>query len=148
MHPDEFEARLRFWGRVYGPAPPSEWDEDSSHGSGALTGCLIDFLRVGIVSGAEPEHLTARGRESEGGAKPMKAHPQADEIDVLCCQLYREGRLAALVLRANYCMRGPRREKLPWVSGIYGAHVSRRQFGEALVAARGWMFLALQAKAA
>ena len=104
MEAYELEKELRHWGRVYGPAPETEWEEDSSNGSGLLTGCLIDFIRVGIITGTEQERividrscpelpeqivvgsLTARGKESQGGAKPMKAHPVADR----CAQRHRD----------------------------------------------------------
>lgn len=148
MDQGELERLLRIWGRVYGPAPAQEWEEDSSHGSGALTGCLIDFLRVGVVSGPEPEGITARGKQSEGGAKPMAAHPVADHLDHLCVVLYGEHRLASVVLRAHYCMRGHRKEKLPWVSGVIGQRISRRRFAAELDFARSWMSVAMAKKAA
>jgi hypothetical protein len=136
---EALEGMLRTWGRVYGPPPPDEWAEDSSLGAGALTGCLIEFMRVGIVYGRESDKLTARGRESQGGAKPMKAHPVADQIDHLCVALYAENRIRAVVLRANYCIRGPRAEKLPWVSKAVNQRISRRRYCTELDAARDWM---------
>lgn len=160
MEAHDLEKELRYWGRVYGPAPETEWEEDSSHGSGLLTGCLIDFIRVGIVTGTEKERividrtrpglpeqvvvgtLTARGKESQGGAKPMKAHPVADRIDRLCCQMYRERVVPALVLRADYCMRGPRREKMPWINAIVGRRISRRRYSTELDWAKAWMLYA------
>ena len=144
MEAHELERRLRFWGKVYGPAPDAEWDEETSLGSGALTGCLIEFLRVGIVTGSENDcEITARGKESLGGAKPMKVHPEADQIDRLCCTLYRVRVVPALVLRADYCMRGPRREKLPWVSAIAHMKVTRKKYSMELDFAKDWIGRAL-----
>lgn len=144
----ELEQVLRHWGRVYGPEPLAEWEEDSSLGSGALTGCLIEFLRVGIVTGPEGDHLTARGKESKGGAKPMKAHPVADMVDQLCCQLYKEHMVAALALRAEYCMRGPRSEKRAWIAGIAGERITRRKYDAKLEVAKFWFNTVLKRKAA
>lgn len=135
------EHALRHWGMVYGPPPPAEWEEDSSLGSGALTGCLIEFLRVGIVHGPERKRITARGRESAGGSKPMKAHPLADQVDHLVCVLYAQDRRAAVALRAQYCLRGAFKEKCAWVAGATASRVSRMGFRAAV--ARGKNFVSV-----
>lgn len=150
MQINDLEHSLRAWGRVYGPQPESEWEEDSSHGSGALTGCLIEFLRVGIVTGSVNERvvikkqgsvqeqvlvgrLTAKGKQSQGGAKPMKAHPMADYIDHMVCVIQKTDVRAAISLRAQYCLRGmTAREKCLWVSKMTNTRVSRMGFRAAL----------------
>lgn len=143
MRDSEIERALRYWGAIYGPPPPDEWQEDSSHGSGALTGCLIEFLRVGVVSGPESDSITARGRESQGGAKPMKAHPAADRIDRLVCLLYATDRRAAVAVRAHYCLRTVMRLKVWWVGRVTETRVSRAGYLGAVARARHFIATAL-----
>lgn len=149
----EFNRLLRHWGRVYGPAPAQEWDEDSSMGSGTLTGSLIEFLRVGVVTGPEcrfgpRSRLTARGKETKRTLKRMRAHPVADRIDSLCIVLHSVDPLPALVLRAHYCWRGEHQWRRAWVASVSGHRIGRKRYYRELEAARAWMFLALRAKRA
>lgn len=139
------EQALRHWGRVYGPPPAAEWEEDSSHGSGALTGCLIEFLRVGIVHGPERARITARGRESTSGTKPMKAHPLADTVDHLVCVLYSQDRRAAVALRAQYCLRGSLGDKCAWVASATVARMSRMNFRAAVARGKHFVSISLHA---
>lgn len=143
MNESAAEQALRHWGRVYGPPPPLEWQEDSSMGSGALTGCLIEFLRVGIVHGQARGKLTARGRESRGGAKPMKAHPLADRVDHLVCVLYAQDRRAAVALRAQYCLRGSLGDKCMWVATATAARLSRMNFRASVARGKHFVSVAL-----
>ena len=119
-HEDELERLLRKWGRVFGPPPPSEWDEESSGGAGALTSIAMQIVRVGVAA-IKPEPFgegmgyTAKGKPSEGGSSRWQPDLEADAVEQAWLQVYREDKLQGVVIRMHYCLRGRLREKLPLI---------------------------------
>ena len=117
-HDDELERLLRKWGRVFGPPPPSEWDEESSDGAGALTSIAMQIVRVGVAA-IKPEPFgegmgyTAKGKPSEGGASRWQPDLEADAVEQAWLQVYRSDRLQGVVMKFYFCARGPLKSKLP-----------------------------------
>jgi hypothetical protein len=137
MQSDEVERLLKVWSHHYGQPRPKEWDEESSLGSGQLSGVLCEFLKSGTrITNGPAKALTAYGKASRGGQKPMPINREADQIDKLVTRIYGTDPLAALVLRGNYCLRGTRTEKAQWVASITGKRLTARRFGVELFAAR------------
>lgn len=157
---EELDVVLRWWGRLYGEAPPAEWEEDRT-----LTGThplarAMEFapgrkadttgylgrarMRGGVVGGApawarEPmpckETRVVAGR-ALGGGRPIPVEVQ--QVESAALALHRVDQVRGLVLRAEYCKRGPQAEKAEWVTA-QGFPVGLRVYREALAFAKGWM---------
>jgi hypothetical protein len=157
---DELELRLRRWGREFGPPPPSEWDEDSSHGSGGLTAALLNRMRTGVMPiGPEPfgcdrdEHgkvtrghvLSAMGKQSEGGARTWRASPEAERVELAWEKLYYRDRTRGVCMRIEYCAgRGyRRREKLAIAARALEARITMRTYRREIDLGREFMAGAL-----
>lgn len=162
MDATQLEQLLRKWGRVFGPAPAAEWDEDDSGGSGGLTQDLLRKLRVGLAAvGAEPvlgetvvraagtrdvvrTHFTAKGRESQGGTRVWTPDPEAERVECAALRLYRYNRLQGVVLRFEYCYRGRHSEKAQLVATcLEMPDLKVRRYRQELDIARAWMAGAL-----
>lgn len=165
LHSADLEQILRRWGRVFGQPPPREWDEDSSHGQGALTSVLLSRLHVGEgattararrrppwidpATGAlvpqhiaGEKHITARGKASRCGSAPWSPGSEVDAVERAALQLYRFNRLRGVVLRVEYCMRGMKQsEKATVVSCTEGIddRVKLRRYRQELDFARHFM---------
>jgi hypothetical protein len=160
MDSAELERLLRLWGRWFGVPPQREWDEDSSHGVGVLTQKLIEQTRVGAgytertkrlpLSARAVNYLragldvppTARGRQSDGGATPWLPDVDADRVELAALDLYRYNLIQGIVLRCEYCLRGPRYEvKLPAAREyLADERLKLRRYRQELDLARAWMF--------
>lgn len=86
------------------------------------------------------------GAESRGGAKPMKAHPDADWVDRVALMLWSTNPVQGVILRIEYCTRGRHREKLPRAGAILdNPHLKLRYYRDQLEKAKTWMHGALSA---
>lgn len=161
----ELDRLLRLWGRWFGVPPEREWDEDSSHGVGVLTQRLIEQTRVGAGYTERTKRLplsaralmylragleappTARGRQSDGGGRPWLPDPEADRVELAALDLYRYNAIQGVVLRCEYCLRGPRYEvKLPAAREyLSNQRLKLRRYRHELDMARSWMHGALSA---
>lgn len=165
MNADELERLLRRWGRVFGTAPPREWDEDSSGSLGALTSVLMSRMHVGIGSQAgekqkrpvwiDPEtgavipnyipgvrRITARGKESASTMRPWNPDTDAEFVELAALDLYRYDRMRGVVIRLEYCCRGHRqKDKAAWVGACEGIdeRITLRRYRHELDFARQWM---------
>lgn len=159
MDRKELERLLRYWGRWFGAPPPPEWDEDDSGTVGVLTDNLLDRMRVGLAAiGSEPimgerverhgnqvellsQRFTAKGRQSEGGAKPWTPPPDAERVELAALDLYRYDRMRGLALRVHYLAGRMRlRERPPILAGYLGVKTMKlRTYRAELELAREWM---------
>lgn len=166
----ELERRLRRWGRVFGPSPATEWDE--GEGANSLLGELLRRARVGAVNRCVDDSLwnpqredlcrgdgslirsipgsdrvTARGKESRGGAHRSYVDPDAQLVDITAVALWRVHMVRGVVLRAEYCLRGPRREKAVYAAQVAClARLPVRRYSQHLDAAIDWMTAHLPAE--
>jgi hypothetical protein len=161
MKPEELESLLRLWGRVFGTAPPREWDEDTSEGAAGATSSLLGKLHVGIGSRTlqirkpvvwiNPEtgavvrqwrQLTARGKETRRVHAPIwNPNPEAERVELAALDLYRIDRLRGVVIRMEYCLRGARqRDKARFVGACEGVErITLRRYRHELDFGRAWM---------
>ena len=133
---------LTRWGRAFGEPPPSEWQEESSSGSGALTGVLIDFIRVGVAaSGPAPfgegKGYTALCKASAPGRREWQPDLVSEAVEVAWLGLYRHSPTQAVILRMEYCWRGSRSERVAMAAKCLGLRrMAKRVYREGLQAAR------------
>lgn len=162
----DLERLLRRWGRVFGPPPEREWDEDSSGSAGGLTANLMAQLHVGlghVGDAAKPKRhvwtnpetgakvpmdipgmrrITARGRETRNPHRPpWSPDPEAESVEVAALDLYRYDALRGVVLRIEYCLRGfKQRERAVLVGRVEGMErITLRRYRHELDRAREWM---------
>jgi hypothetical protein len=120
----ELEIRLRKWGRVFGPPPPAEWDEEKSGTRGAKLPILLGGARLGMMTLTDeplihgkwlkgpfgdkefvPTRWTAKGKQSDSGRGVWHPDPDADGVEQVMLELYRIHPVRACALRAHYCLR-------------------------------------------
>lgn len=158
MTHDELKRLLRHWGRSFGPAPTSEWDEDSSGDLGGSTHVLLRVVRVGTRKDAvatktrsfvgsdgalrtekAPENI-CYGVQSRGGPKPITMSPDAEAVELAWFDLYRKEPIRALVLRMEYCgFRAPQKERAAWVGRAAETRITTRRYRHELDMAHVWM---------
>lgn len=163
---DQLEAMLRHWGRVWGEAPPREWDEGCStvyhpiatamqyaparHQSitrrdvarvrTALRSRLIHLGRDGENTIPTPSWAVdpIKGRDNGGGAG-LHVDPIADAVERGALDLHRAYPLRAVCLRIEYCTRGRQREKAERAGSIINMRLALRRYRWELDLARAWM---------
>ena len=145
MDAAELERLLRRWGRTFGERPPSEWDEESSGGSGMLTCLLIETMRSGVSqAGVEPfgegRGWTAKGKASKGGPRVWQPNLESEAVELAWMDLHRCNREWAVILRVEYCRRGRRKEKIAMAAQyLFLARLSGQRYRVGLEHARDWI---------
>lgn len=158
--PDHFEELLRRWGRVYGEAPPTEWEEEGS-GSPHPLAVAMEYApgRLGRAVSVAYKRVTRPGERSWSrdpipcvetrqassalyftGASSSQVAPELARVEAAVLALYRINTLRGLVMRGQYCRRGPQAEQVEWINGLdRGISLTLRSYRDELAHARTWV---------
>lgn len=168
MTTNDLEEMLRRWGRVYGEAPPPEWDESGEVTLGMAGGYGNNILaaameyapgkieRMVSVAYARSRVALKRAKFSDpivcsesrhyagalyfSGAEGGKADPDSAKVERAAIDLYRLNNLRGLVLRAQYCKRGSQEHKVEWINSQgRGIGLKLRAYRDELAHARTWI---------
>lgn len=166
MDSQAFEELLRRWGRIFGEAPPPEWEEEgrasmpmqaTAHpiavameyapgkAGKAVSVAYKRQVRPGERSWSRDPITCTESRHYGGalyfsGASSARISPEVARVEVAVMDLYRINTLRGLVMRGNYCRRGGQAEQVEWINGLdRGISLKLRTFREELAHARTWV---------
>jgi hypothetical protein len=166
MNDIEFETLLRRWGRAYGEHAPPEWQEEGDAslvmvGAGGAHPIAVameyapgraqrmvsvaykrprDAVRFwrDPVAGKETRHYA--GALYFSGAEQSRVEPAVSKVEKAVMDLFRINTLRGLVMRGQYCRRGPQSEQVEWINGLdRGIQTDLRNFRYELGHARTWI---------
>lgn len=164
MKDADFEELLRRWGRVYGEHAPAEWQEEES--ASLMVGGGAHPLAVAMeyapgkaqrsvsVAYARPRAAVRDWRDPTpcresrhyagalyfSGAEVARVEPEVSRVERAVMDLYRINTCRGLVMRGQYCRRGPQAEQVEWINGLDRAIVlTLRSYREELAHARTWV---------
>jgi hypothetical protein len=161
----DFEELLRRWGRVYGEKAPPEWEEEGMAslmlvGGGAhpiavamecapgraqrMVSVAYKRPREAVihwrdpVAGKETRHYS--GALYFSGAEQARIEPIVSKVEKAVMDLFRINTLRGLVMRGQYCRRGPQSEQVDWINSLdRGIQTDLRNFRYELGHARTWV---------
>lgn len=167
MKDADFEELLRRWGRVYGEQAPPEWAEEGAAsllmvGNGTHPLAVAMEYAPGKVDRTVSVAYRRRTRPGErdwsrdpiactesrhyagalyfSGNEQARVAPEVSKVERAAMDLYRINTLRGLVLRGQYCRRGPQAEQVEWINGLgRGIAVNLRSYREELAHARTWV---------
>lgn len=155
MTPEQFEALLTLWGRIYGESRPPEWDEpngsspiarlqkppkDARHVPEAWRKGTVRQQMMSAAAGQRVPSWAVEpvvGSNSRGGSAPehdLRESPEIRAMQAAWLALRRFHAKHAEVVRVNYQVRGLRQ-----VEKATGLKMSRAAFQTALESGRLWI---------
>jgi hypothetical protein len=166
MKDAEFEDLLRRWGRVYGEQAPAEWEEEGTASLMAVGGAAAHPIamameyargkddRMVAVAYARPRAAVRAWRDPMpctesrhysgalyfSGSEQSRVAPDVSQVERAVMDLFRIDTLRGLIMRGQYCRRGPARDQVEWINGLdRGIAVNLRTFRDELAHARTWV---------